>query len=105
MSTPRTDRNERIVLGGVGGDWKVVTSDFARQLENELIAATALADRLAEALGNLKIEVANTLWTSRNGTEMAPGTAESIREEVNEAIGNAFAEGQQALADYENHKK
>lgn len=60
MSTPRTDRNERIVLGGVGGDWKVVTSDFARQLENELIAVTALADRLAEALGDLATELRGT---------------------------------------------
>lgn len=53
MKTPRTDRNERIVLGGVGGDWKVVTSDFARQLETELQVMTALADSLAETLSEL----------------------------------------------------
>lgn len=35
--TPRTDKNERWVLG-VGGDYSVVGSDFARQLERELNA-------------------------------------------------------------------
>ena len=78
MKTPRTDRNERIVLGGVGGDWKVVTSDFARQLETELIAMTALADRLAEAMKN-----------SCN----FPGCK------------NWHPESDNALAAYENHKK
>lgn len=33
--TPETDAAERIVMGGVGGDWKVVLSDFARNLERE----------------------------------------------------------------------
>lgn len=70
----------------------------------ELAAMTALADRLAEALSNLKTEVANTLWTSRDGAEMIPGTAESIREEVNEAIDNAFESSVKALATYESHK-
>jgi hypothetical protein len=78
------------------GEW--VPVDVCAQLETELAAMTALADRLAVALSNLKNEVANTLWTSRGGIEIIPGTAESLREECNEPIGNAFAEGQEALA-------
>lgn len=44
--TPETDANQRIVLGGVGGDWKVVLADFARNLERQRNDARAEAARL-----------------------------------------------------------
>lgn len=37
--TPITDQNTRIVLGGVGGDWKVVPASVAEDLELQLNAA------------------------------------------------------------------
>lgn len=47
MNTPRTDANESLTCKE--GD-PCIAPDFARQLETELIAMTALADRLAVAI-------------------------------------------------------
>lgn len=55
--TPKTDRNEKIVLGGVGGDWKVVMSDFARGLERELNAANERIKRLEEEVIEMRWEI------------------------------------------------
>lgn len=56
MNTPRTDAAER-KAHGISDDFEIlpnlyVPGDFARQLETELIAMTAMADRLAEAMKN-----------------------------------------------------
>ena len=77
MNTPRTDEawnkapTDDVVFANAG--W-----DFARQLETELIAMTAMADRLAEAMKN-----------SCN----FPGCK------------NWHPESDNAIAAYENHKK
>lgn len=39
--TPEVDARQRIVLGGVGGDWKVVDADFARNIERQRNEARA----------------------------------------------------------------
>lgn len=50
MKTPRTDANESLTCKE--GD-PCISPDFARQLETELIAMTALADRLAVIADNM----------------------------------------------------
>lgn len=79
MKTPRTDAKIK-TTDYLTGD-PVVAADFARQLERELIAMTALADRLAEALD-----------FTINGN-----TAKDQTPFINAS--------REALAAYENHKK
>lgn len=44
--TSEVDARQRIVLGGVGGDWKVVDADFARQLVRERNEARAQIEQM-----------------------------------------------------------
>lgn len=48
--TPAVDARQRVVLGGVGGDWKVVDADFARRLERE-------RDEAREQLSSICLEL------------------------------------------------
>ena len=50
MKTPRTDAERRALKKAKSYPVDPVSADFARQLETELAAMTAMADRLAEAL-------------------------------------------------------
>lgn len=50
MNTPRTDAERRRLKKAKAYPPDPVSAEFARQLETELAAMTALADRLAEAL-------------------------------------------------------
>jgi len=84
VNTPRTDANESITCKE--GD-PCVAPDFARQLETELIAMTALADRLASGLDDLTVVI---------GLVPIKGNREALR--------TAFDRACQALAAYENHK-
>lgn len=57
MKTPRTDAERRALKKAKSYPVDPVSSQFARQLETELAAMTALADRLAEALDDLATEL------------------------------------------------
>lgn len=97
MDTPRTDAAEWDYYDEcTPADNMVVLADFARQLERELAAMTALANRLAEALEAIK-ESAKYVANEDNylHTEFDPcNHGIQIRDKAKEA-----------LAAYENHKK
>lgn len=78
MKTPRTDAERRALKKAKSYPVDPVSSEFARKLEIELSAMTALADRLAEALS----EAATYPVT-----------------------GNWYSLAERAIAAYENHKK
>lgn len=78
MKTPRTDAERRVLKKAKSYPPDPVSAEFARQLETELAAMTAMADRLAEAL------------QKQRGFPYCP-RAKVLSEE--------------ALTDYENHKK
>jgi len=50
MKTPRTDAERRALKKAKSYPPDPVSSEFARKLETELAAMTALADKMAEAL-------------------------------------------------------
>ena len=54
--TPRTDA----AIKASNGFWSFVLRDLAQELERELAAERALADRLAETLANVQGDYAST---------------------------------------------
>jgi len=96
VNTPRTDSHSDKMDNEDFDVELALTYDLARQLENELIAMTALADRLVEALGAIK-ESAKYVANEDNylHTEFDPcNHGIQIRDKAKEA-----------LAAYEKHKK
>ncbi len=92
MKTPRTDAERRSLKKSKSYPPDPVSAEFARQLETELIAMTALADRLAEALkGFTEIEYLYAL-----------GRSEDSEQSV---VYSQHDSAARALAAYENHKK
>lgn len=94
MNTPRTDAailaDLYPILRG-----EVVAADFARQLETELIAMTALADRLAEALASADTQ----MKSAANSIEAG------LIDEALFYVCSMPRHRKEALAAYENHKK
>lgn len=91
MKTPRTEAERRALKKAKSYPPDPVSAEFARQLETELSAMTALADRLAEAL-EASDECLSLIEDVGHGAHM---------NNVSVARGAV----QQALATYENHKK
>lgn len=50
--TPRTDKEMRFIMGGVGGYWKVVDANHSRQLERELNAANLRIYHITACIGD-----------------------------------------------------
>ena len=87
MKTPRTDAAEWDYYEDCTPvDSMIVSADFARQLETELAAMTALADRLAEALMPF--------------VKLKPSSPR-----VQIKWPSFIHEGRETLAAYENHKQ
>ncbi len=91
MKTPRTDAERRRLKKTKSYPPDPVSAEFARKLETELAAMTALADRMAEAL-EASDECLSLIEDVGHGAHM---------NNVSVARGAV----QQALASYENHKK
>lgn len=93
MKTPRTDAERRALKKAKSYPPDPVSADFARQLETELQAMTALADKMAETLKDCKNR-AQDKSIETHPDEHTKGCIDDIWEWTEEA-----------LADYENHKK
>lgn len=91
MKTPRTDAERRVLKKAKSYPVDPVSAEFARQLEAELAAITALADRLAEALDTCASQLGSWhgLYESQVGADDVSQTLDA----------------EEALAAYEAHKK
>lgn len=88
MNTPRTDAERRRLKKSKSYPPDPVSAEFARQLETELAAMTALADQMASGLDDLTVVI---------GLVPIKGNLEALR--------TAFDRACQALTAYEAHKK
>lgn len=88
MKTPRTDAERRRLKKAKAYPPDPVSAEFARQIESELAAMTALADRLASGLDDLTVVI---------GIVPIKGNLKALH--------TAFDRACQALTDYEAHKQ
>lgn len=118
MNTPRTDA---AINTGIYStfEWEVVSANFARQLETELAAITALADRLAEALKRIfecqdapGIDIGGESQLGlhcgvedRGCYDRYEGADYGYSQGVERALEWSSNEAFAAIAAYENHKK